>query len=75
MQTITLSAAALGLLRRRFAREDVELTDENRQAYAELVQADLMIPVGSFTREMSYRFTEMGWDRRFELLGLANDSH
>jgi hypothetical protein len=60
MQTITLSEAALTLLRRRLAGEWVEVTDETRPFYRELVDAGLMIPLHSFARgrDGAYRLTE-----------------
>ncbi len=50
MPTIALSEAALALLRRRLAGEWVEVTDETRPVYRELVDAGLMIPLHSFAR-------------------------
>jgi hypothetical protein len=60
MPTIALSEAALALLRRRLASEWVEVTDETRPFYRELVDAGLMIPLHSFSRgnEGAYRLTE-----------------
>jgi hypothetical protein len=60
MQTITLSDSALALLRRRLAGEWVEVTDETRPLYRELVDAGLMIPLHSFARgrDGAYRLTE-----------------
>jgi len=52
MQTITLSESALALLRRRLAAEWVEVTDETRPFYRELVSAGMMIPLHSFSRGM-----------------------
>ncbi len=68
MQTITLSASALALLRRRANGEEVDVTDATRPAYRELVEAGVMMPMGSFTKESAFWFTEEGWNRRFELL-------
>jgi hypothetical protein len=55
-----LSDAALALLNRRLAREWVEVTDETRPVYRELVAAGLMEPLHSFSRgtEGAYRLTE-----------------
>src|SRR3954453_20611800 len=50
MPTITLSAAAQDLLRRRLADEWIEVTDETRPLYRELAEAGLMSPRHSFTR-------------------------
>jgi hypothetical protein len=60
MQTIALSEAALALLRRRVAGERVEVTEETRPLYREMVAAGLMIPLHSFARgnEGAYRLTE-----------------
>ena len=60
MPTITLSDAALALLRRRLAGEWVEVTDDTRPLYRELVDAGMMIPLHSFARgnEGAYRLTE-----------------
>jgi hypothetical protein len=60
MPAITLSDAALALLRRRLAGEWVEVNDQTRSLYGELVNAGLMIPLHSFARgnEGAYRLTE-----------------
>ena len=42
-ESVRLSEAALTLLHRRFAGERVEVTDETRPLYGELVAADLLI--------------------------------
>jgi hypothetical protein len=62
MQTINLSEAALALLRRRLAGERVEITDETRPLYRELVEATLMVPLHTMTGgdESAYRLTESG---------------
>jgi hypothetical protein len=62
MQTITLSESALSLLRSRVARERVEVTDETRPFYRELVACGLMIPLHTMTGgdESAYRLTEAG---------------
>ena len=69
-ETITLSEAALALLRRRVDREPVEVTPENLDAHRELAAAGIMVPVSGFVGgpESSFRFTEEGWGRRHELL-------
>ena len=66
MPTITLSDAALALLLRRLAGEWVEVTDETRPLYRELVEAGMMIPLHSFARgaEGAYRLTEAACDLR-----------
>jgi len=60
MPTITLSDAAQDLLRRRLAGEWVEVTDQTRPLYRELVEAGMMIPLHSFARgaQGAYRLTE-----------------
>jgi hypothetical protein len=60
MPTSTPSDAALALLRRRLSGEWVEVTEETRPIYRELVDAGMMIPVHSFARgsEGAYRLTE-----------------
>ena len=39
-----------------------------RPAYRELVEAGVMMPMGWFTKESAFWFTEEGWNRRFEWL-------
>ncbi len=65
MHTDTLSEAALALLRRRLAGERVEVTDENRPHYRELVSGGMMIPLHSFARgrEGAYRLVEDAFER------------
>ncbi|QDV34883.1 hypothetical protein [Tautonia plasticadhaerens] len=60
MQATTLSEAAADLLKRRLAGERVEVTEENRSLYRELVTAGLAIPLHSFARgnEGHFRLTE-----------------
>jgi hypothetical protein len=60
MPTFTLSNAAQDLLRRRLAGEWVEVTDETRPLYRELVDAGMMDSLHSFARgaEGAYRLTE-----------------
>ncbi len=68
MQTITLSEAALALLRHRIATKDATVTADNLEAYRELVRAETMYPVsGMFGGpESNFRFTDEGWSRRGE---------
>jgi hypothetical protein len=77
-ETITLSEAALALLRRRLAGEWVEVTDETRPSYRELASAGLMFPLHSFARgnEGAYRLTDAACDMRdgVVLNGLSNPS-
>jgi hypothetical protein len=58
---------------RRYLAGDREVTEENRPAYRELVAARVMIPVHTFVggREAEYRLTYWGYERRFELAGIA----
>ena len=60
MPPITLSDDAHTLLRRRLAGEWVEVSDQTRPLYRELVEAGMMIPLHSFARgtEGAYRLTE-----------------
>jgi hypothetical protein len=62
METTTLSAAAVALLRRRIDRERVDVTDETRPHYRELADAGLAIPLHTMTGgdESAYRLTEAG---------------
>ena len=48
MQTQTLSEPALTLLHRRLAGERVEVTDETRPLYRELVDSGMMMPLHTF---------------------------
>jgi len=50
------------LLRRRLARERVDVTDESRPLYRELMEAGLMVPLHTMTGgdESAYRLTEAG---------------
>ena len=69
MTTVRLSRAARELLRRRAGGEHIEVTAENLEAYRELARVGVMYPCASFTRgpESVFRFTEEGWNRRYEL--------
>jgi hypothetical protein len=59
MPTIVIPEAALTLLR-RLASEWVEVTDEPRPLYRQLVDAGLMIPLHSFARgnDGAFRLTD-----------------
>jgi hypothetical protein len=61
-ETVEISQAALAVLLRRMSRERVEVTDETRPLYRELVAAGLMIPLHTLTGgdESAYRVTEDG---------------
>jgi len=73
MQTITLSEAALALLRSRVEGGSRHVDDSNREAYRELARAGIMYPLSGFTSgpEHLFRWTDEGWQRRFELSGCA----
>ncbi len=62
------SAEALALLRRLLTGVRIDVCDENRSAYRELAAAGVMIPMHTFAKgdESAYRFTEEGWQRRYE---------
>ena len=74
MQTVTLSESALALLHRRLAGERVEVTDETRPIYRELVDAGMMMPLHSFARgnEGAYRLTDAACDLRDGLNGISS---
>src|SRR5258708_4263822 len=64
MQTIVLSASAVGVLRFRVKGWRFPGRDCDRDAFQELVVAGIMAPDG----DGDYRFTEEGWARREEVL-------
>ena len=66
-----LSEAARALLRRIAADERVEITEGNRPVFRELADARIIYLRHTFTRgaESGYRFTLLGWEQRFELIG------
>jgi hypothetical protein len=68
-----LSEAARVLLRRIATGEQVEVTEENRPTFRELADARIIYLRHTFTRgaESGYRFTLLGWEQRFELIGCA----
>jgi hypothetical protein len=72
--TTVLSDAARALLMSRLAREWVEVTDETRPLYRELVAAGLMEPLHSFARgpEGAYRLTEAACELRDGFNGHAS---
>ncbi len=74
MQMMTLSDAALALLRSRVEGGSREVNDANREIYRELEQAGIMDAVSGFTSgpEYLFRWTDPGWERRFELSGCAS---
>jgi hypothetical protein len=72
--TITLSEAALALLRRRLAGERVEVTDETRPLYRELVEAGMMMPLHTFALgpDSAYRLTDAACDMRDRINGFSS---
>jgi hypothetical protein len=68
-----LSAAAKELLRTCIAGNYPEADETNRPAYRELVQARILMPMGSFTKgdECVFRFTYWGYKLRFELAEMS----
>jgi hypothetical protein len=64
-----LSDAALAVLRSRVAGGSRHVDDSNREAYRELARGGIMYPVSGFTSgpEYLFRWTDFGWQRRFEL--------
>jgi hypothetical protein len=71
MQTVVLSGAALALLRSRVEGGSREVTTSNLEAYRELARAGIMYPVSGFVGgpECLFRWTDWGWEQRFELSG------
>jgi hypothetical protein len=67
-----LSEAAKELLRTCIVEGYPEGDETNRPAYRELVEARIMIPMGSFTQgdECLFRLTYWGYRRRFEFAEL-----
>jgi hypothetical protein len=70
MQTVTLSAAALAVLKLHVTQERVMVDDANREAHRELARAGILYPLSGFASgpESHYRFTQEGWERREEFL-------
>jgi hypothetical protein len=68
-----LSQSARALLRRIATGERVEITEGNRPAFRELADARIIYLMHTFARgaESGYRFTLLGWEQRFELIGCA----
>jgi len=64
MQTITLSEAALAMLRPHVEQDNIRIDDTNREAHRELARAGLMEAIHTFAlgRESRYRFTSKGRD-------------
>lgn len=70
----TPSETALALLRRRLAGERVEVTDETRPIFRELVAAGLMMPLHSFANgnEGAYRLTDGACQMRDGAIPIAS---
>ena len=68
MQTITLSANAVALLRFRVKKWPMKVRKQDLAGYQELVDAGIMVPDGD-----DFKFTEDGWARRHERLSEAED--
>ena len=73
MPTVSLSEAARALLRDRIEGASREVDGSNLDVYRELARAGIMYPVSGFVSgpEYLFRWTDAGWARRFELIGLA----
>ncbi len=74
METVALSEVAQTLLRRRLAGERVEVTEQTRPVYRELVDAGMMMPLHTFAlgRESAYRLTDAACDLRDGLTDRAS---
>jgi hypothetical protein len=61
-EPVTLSEAAIALLKLHAERDDVRVDDCNREAHRELAREGLMVVGHSFTegREVFYRLTKLG---------------
>jgi hypothetical protein len=68
MQTITLSANAVALLRFRVKKWPMKVREQDWAGYQELVDAGIMVPDGD-----DFKFTEDGWARQHERLSEAED--
>jgi hypothetical protein len=68
-----LSEPALSLLKLRLSGQRVEVTDETRAPYQELVAAGLAEPVRTFTRgrDSNYKLTLAAMERREDFLGAS----
>ena len=69
---IGLSKYALDLLCSRVDGGGREVDDSNREAYGELERAGIMYSVSGFVSgpECLFRWTDDGWKRRHEIIGL-----
>lgn len=73
-KTRNVSEAARELLRRRLAGERVEVTEETRPLYRELVDAGLMMALHTFAHgpNSAYRLTDAACDLRDRINGHAS---
>jgi hypothetical protein len=74
MEAIALSEAAVAVLRSRINDGSREVNESNLEAYRELARAGVMYPVSGFVSgpEYLFRWTDDGWQRRYELIGCGN---
>jgi hypothetical protein len=72
-ETFALSESAVAVLRFRVKGYRVKVTDHSQEAFRELAAAGIIEPVpgADGNLEPDYRFTEVGWARRQELLSDA----
>jgi hypothetical protein len=70
---IEFSKEAIALLRTCLQTGRTTVTNENRETFRELARAGVMYPVSGFVSgpEATYRFTDLGWERREEFLARA----
>jgi hypothetical protein len=63
MQTISLSEAAIALLRHILDTKDARVTLKDLESFRELARAEVMYPVSGFVSgpEANFRFTDEGW--------------
>jgi hypothetical protein len=68
---IDLSEAARELVPVCAAGSIPDADDATRPIYRELAKAGIMMPIGTFTKgdDTVFRFTNQGWERRFEIMG------
>ena len=70
-----LSNEALALLRLHIEHDGIRVDEANREAHRELAAAGIMYPVSTFARgpEAYFRFTDLGWERRHEILSRSKE--
>lgn len=77
METITLTEAAVALFRLHVERQrQIPVDDSTRESYRELERAGLMRAGSTFRdgEESIYRLTELGFERKAELLACAKEA-